>query len=129
MPSPYTSSESQEDAENLASNFKIKFKSIPIVDAIKAYEIMLSSEFQGLTPDVTEENLQARIRANILMALSNKFGRLVLTTGNKSEAAKLLNITRTTLNNKIKKYSIQFLQKDTLVINGTNCLSGSSGAA
>ncbi|MCJ7774949.1 MAG: NAD(+) synthase, partial [Desulfobulbaceae bacterium] len=74
MPSPYTSSESQEDAENLASNFKIKFKSIPIVDAIKAYERMLSSEFQGLTPDVTEENLQARIRANILMALSNKFG-------------------------------------------------------
>ena len=87
MPSPYTSSESQEDAENLASNFKIKFKSIPIVDAIKAYERMLSSEFQGLTPDVTEENLQARIRANILMALSNKFGWLVLTTGNKSESS------------------------------------------
>ena len=87
MPSPYTSSESQEDAENLASNFKIKFKSIPIVDAIKAYERMLSSEFQGLTPNVTEENLQARIRANILMALSNKFGWLVLTTGNKSESS------------------------------------------
>ncbi len=87
MPSPYTSSESQEDAESLASNFKIKFKSIPIVDAIKAYERMLSSEFQGLTPDVTEENLQARIRANILMALSNKFGWLVLTTGNKSESS------------------------------------------
>ena len=87
MPSPYTSSESQEDAENLASNFKIKFKSIPIVDAIKAYERMLSSEFHGLTPDVTEENLQARIRANILMALSNKFGWLVLTTGNKSESS------------------------------------------
>ena len=87
MPSPYTSSESQEDAENLASNFNIKFKSIPIVDAIKAYEAMLSSEFQGLTPDVTEENLQARIRANILMALSNKFGWLVLTTGNKSESS------------------------------------------
>lgn len=87
MPSPYTSSESQEDAGNLASNFKIKFKSIPIVDAIKAYERMLSSEFQGLTPDVTEENLQARIRANILMALSNKFGWLVLTTGNKSESS------------------------------------------
>ncbi|MFH1293458.1 MAG: NAD+ synthase [Pseudomonadota bacterium] len=87
MPSPYTSSESQEDAENLASNFKIKFKSIPIVDAIKAYERMLSSEFQGLTPGVTEENLQARIRANILMALSNKFGWLVLTTGNKSESS------------------------------------------
>ena len=87
MPSPYTSSESQEDAENLASNFRIKFKSIPIVDAIKAYERMLSSEFQGLTPDVTEENLQARIRANILMALSNKFGWLVLTTGNKSESS------------------------------------------
>ena len=87
MPSPYTSLESQEDAETLASNFKIEFKSIPIVDAIKAYDRMLSSEFRGLTPDVTEENLQARIRANILMALSNKFGWLVLTTGNKSESS------------------------------------------
>jgi NAD+ synthase (glutamine-hydrolysing) len=87
MPSPYTSLESQEDAETLASNFKMEFKSIPIVDAIKAYDRMLSSEFRGLTPDVTEENLQARIRANILMALSNKFGWLVLTTGNKSESS------------------------------------------
>ena len=87
MPSPYTSLESQEDAETLASNFKIEFKSIPIVDAIKAFDRMLSSEFRGLTPDVTEENLQARIRANILMALSNKFGWLVLTTGNKSESS------------------------------------------
>jgi NAD+ synthase (glutamine-hydrolysing) len=77
MPSPYTSSESQEDAERLASNLDIKFSSVPITDVFKAYEKMLASEFQGLTPDVTEENLQARIRANIVMALSNKFGWLV----------------------------------------------------
>jgi NAD+ synthase (glutamine-hydrolysing) len=87
MPSPYTSSESQEDAERLASNLDIKFSSVPITDVFKAYEKMLASEFQGLTPDVTEENLQARIRANIVMALSNKFGWLVLTTGNKSESS------------------------------------------
>ena len=87
MPSPYTSGESQEDAERLASNLDIKFTSIPIDDAFKAYEKMLTSEFQGLSPDVTEENLQARIRANIIMALSNKFGWLVLTTGNKSESS------------------------------------------
>jgi len=87
MPSPYTSGESQEDAERLASNLDIKFTSIPIADAFKAYEKMLASEFQGLSPDVTEENLQARIRANIVMALSNKFGWLVLTTGNKSESS------------------------------------------
>lgn len=65
----------------------MKFISIPIADAMQAYERMLAPEFQGLSQDVTEENLQARIRGNILMALSNKFGWLVLTTGNKSETS------------------------------------------
>lgn len=87
MPSSFTSQESQADAEKLTSNLGMKFISIPIVDAMKAYERMLAPEFQGLSPDVTEENLQARIRGNILMALSNKFGWLVLTTGNKSETS------------------------------------------
>ena len=87
MPSPYTSRESQEDAEILASNLDITFMSISIDEALKAFEKMLAPAFQGLSPDVTEENLQARIRANIVMALSNKFGWLVLTTGNKSETS------------------------------------------
>lgn len=87
MPSSFTSQESQADAEKLTSNLGMKFISIPIVDAMQAYERMLAPEFQGLSADVTEENLQARIRGNILMALSNKFGWLVLTTGNKSETS------------------------------------------
>jgi NAD+ synthase (glutamine-hydrolysing) len=87
MPSSYTSSESQDDAKELAANLGFTFISIPISDAFQAYERMLSGEFEGLEPDVTEENLQARIRGNIVMALSNKFGWLVLTTGNKSETS------------------------------------------
>lgn len=87
MPSSYTSAESQTDAEELAANLEITFISIPISDAFQAYERTLASEFEGLKPDVTEENLQARIRGNIVMALSNKFGWLVLTTGNKSETS------------------------------------------
>ena len=87
MPSPYTSSESQEDAETLASNLEIRLLCIPIAKAFEAYETMFESEFQGLPPDITEENLQARIRGNILMAMSNKLGWLVLTTGNKSETS------------------------------------------
>lgn len=85
MPSAYTSNESQEDAERLASNLEIKFITIPIAGAVENYEKMLTSAFKGFSPDVTEENLQARIRGNVVMALSNKFGWLVLTTGNKSE--------------------------------------------
>jgi len=87
MPSVFTSSESRDDAEALAASFGIAFISIPISDAFEAYERMLSGQFEGLKPDVTEENLQARIRGTLIMALSNKFGWLVLTTGNKSETS------------------------------------------
>ena len=85
MPSPYTSGESREDAYALAANLGIKMIEIPIQDIFRSYLSALKEEFHGLPPDVTEENLQARIRGNILMAFSNKFGWLVLTTGNKSE--------------------------------------------
>ncbi|MBN1276486.1 MAG: NAD+ synthase [Deltaproteobacteria bacterium] len=87
MPSAYTSKESQEDAEVLASNLDIRLITIPIAEAVENYEKMLASAFKGFSKDVTEENLQARIRGNIIMALSNKFGWLVLTTGNKSETS------------------------------------------
>ncbi len=87
MPSAITSQASISDAKRLAENLGIEFKVIPIIDAVNAYTAMLSEEFKGTEPDVTEENIQARIRGNILMALSNKFGYLVLSTGNKSELA------------------------------------------
>jgi NAD+ synthase (glutamine-hydrolysing) len=87
MPSRYSSEESREDARRLADNLGIRFLSIPIDDTFQAYLDMLSAPFAGVEPDVTEENIQARIRGNILMALSNKFGWLVLTTGNKSEVS------------------------------------------
>ena len=85
LPSPYTSTESGEDVYALAGNLGIKVIEIPIAVIFQSYLKSLEREFQGLPVDVTEENLQARIRGNILMALSNKFGLLVLTTGNKSE--------------------------------------------
>jgi NAD+ synthase (glutamine-hydrolysing) len=85
MPSRYSSEESREDASRLAGNLGIRFLTVPIDDTFQAYLDMLADPFAGKEPDVTEENLQARIRGNILMALSNKFGYLVLTTGNKSE--------------------------------------------
>ena len=85
MPSRYSSEESRIDAEELARNLGIAFHIIPIDETFQAYLDMLSEVFKGLPHDVTEENIQARIRGNILMALSNKFGWLVLTTGNKSE--------------------------------------------
>src|SRR3989337_1404399 len=85
MPSQYTLSESGEDVQGLVKNLGIRLVTIPIRDIFKDYINMLSEEFIGLKPDVTEENIQARIRGNIMMALSNKFGWLVLTTGNKSE--------------------------------------------
>jgi NAD+ synthase (glutamine-hydrolysing) len=85
MPSQYSSEESVEDAALLAKNLGIRFLTIPITEAFQAYLNTLSIPFKGLKPDVTEENIQARVRGNILMALSNKFGWLVLTTGNKSE--------------------------------------------
>ncbi len=85
MPSQYSSGESLEDAELLARNLGIRLVKIPITGIFQAYLQTLSPSFKGQRPDVTEENIQARIRGNILMALSNKFGWLVLTTGNKSE--------------------------------------------
>ncbi len=85
MPSQYSSNESCEDAYDLAHNLGIKILEIPINQAFESYLTTLRGVFAKTTIDVTEENLQARIRGNILMALSNKFGWLVLTTGNKSE--------------------------------------------
>jgi NAD+ synthase (glutamine-hydrolysing) len=85
MPSTYTSGASREDAEALARALGMRFYMIPIQDVFEAYRRALEPAFSGREPDTTEENLQARIRGNYLMALSNKFGWLVLTTGNKSE--------------------------------------------
>jgi NAD+ synthase (glutamine-hydrolysing) len=87
MPSEYTSRRSYKDARKLAQNLGIRFIDLPISKILKTYLSTLYLEFKGKKPDVTEENLQARIRGNLLMALSNKFGWLVLTTGNKSELA------------------------------------------
>jgi NAD+ synthase (glutamine-hydrolysing) len=85
MPSQYSSKGSVEDSELLAKNLGIHLIKIPITEIFQAYLKTLSPSFKGLKLNVTEENIQARIRGNILMALSNKFGWLVLTTGNKSE--------------------------------------------
>ena len=85
MPSRYTSDLSNTDAAALAKNLQIDTQTIPIGPAFDAYGEMLAGAFKGLPEDVTEENLQSRIRGNILMALSNKFGWIVLSTGNKSE--------------------------------------------
>jgi NAD+ synthase (glutamine-hydrolysing) len=85
MPSRYTSEGSNTDAAALAKNLGIDTQTIPIGPAFDAYREMMEGAFKGLSEDVTEENLQSRIRGNILMALSNKFGWIVLSTGNKSE--------------------------------------------
>ncbi|MBN1862409.1 MAG: NAD+ synthase [Dehalococcoidales bacterium] len=87
MPSAYSSPGSLRDARRLARNLGIKLLSIPIKGILQAYLKTLAEPLKGTEPNVTEENLQARIRGNLLMALSNKFGWLVLTTGNKSEMA------------------------------------------
>jgi len=87
MPSKFTSLRSVKDAKKIARNLGIKLLSIPIDNAMLSYERLLRQVFKGKCNDVTEENIQARIRGNILMALSNKFGWLVLSTGNKSEMA------------------------------------------
>ncbi len=87
MPSPYTSRESIQDATRLAENLGIELLTIPIEGLFKGYLETLSPIFIGRKPDTTEENIQARIRGNLLMAISNKFGHLVLSTGNKSELA------------------------------------------
>ncbi len=85
MPSPYTSVESRRDARALAKNLNISMQTIPITKVFRSFLRLLEPTFKGRSPDTTEENLQARIRGTLLMALSNKFGYLVLTTGNKSE--------------------------------------------
>ena len=85
MPSAYSSAESGEDAEKVAANLGVKFLTIPVQEIFDLYRRTLSAPFAGRPEGVAEENLQARIRGNIIMALSNKFGWLVLTTGNKSE--------------------------------------------
>ena len=85
MPSRYTSDLSNTDAVALAKNLGIDTQTVPIGPAFDAYREMMEDAFKGLPEDVTEENLQSRIRGNILMALSNKFGWIVLSTGNKSE--------------------------------------------
>ena len=87
MPSEYTAAASQEDAESLARALGIRFYTIPIREVMASYLRALTPTFEGRESDITEENLQARIRGNYLMALSNKFGWLVLTTGNKSEVS------------------------------------------
>jgi NAD+ synthase (glutamine-hydrolysing) len=85
MPTRYSSDESEADARALAASLGIRFSVIPIEPIYKLYLLSLEQQFAGTKPGISEENLQARIRGNILMALSNKFGCLVLTTGNKSE--------------------------------------------
>jgi len=87
MPSQYTSNDSLEDAMSCAKKLGCKYDIITIPPAVAAFEGMLSEHFAGTTPDTTEENIQSRIRAVTLMALSNKFGPMVVTTGNKSEMA------------------------------------------
>ncbi len=85
MPSPYSSQGSIDDSRRLAENLGIRFEVVPISPLFSEYNQALAPIFTGLQPDTTEENIQSRIRGNLLMALSNKFNSLVLTTGNKSE--------------------------------------------
>ncbi|HVB33438.1 MAG TPA: NAD+ synthase [Patescibacteria group bacterium] len=87
MPGPYSSPASLRDAREVARNLGIRFEVLPIGDIFDAYRATMSPLFANLPEDVTEENFQARIRGNLLMGLSNKFGSLVLSAGNKSELA------------------------------------------
>ena len=87
MPSPYTADISWIDARDMAQRMNVRYDEISIVPEFEAFKASLAAEFKGLPEDTTEENIQARIRGVILMALSNKFGSIVLTTGNKSEMA------------------------------------------
>jgi NAD+ synthase (glutamine-hydrolysing) len=87
MPSPYTADISSLDARDMADRLGVRYDEISIVPIFDAFRASLAAEFAGLAEDATEENIQARIRGTLLMALSNKFGAIVLTTGNKSEMA------------------------------------------
>ncbi|MGH8035021.1 MAG: NAD+ synthase, partial [Lysobacterales bacterium] len=87
MPSPYTADISWIDAREMAQRMKVRYDEISIVPEFEAFKASLAGEFKGLKEDTTEENIQARIRGVLLMALSNKLGAIVLTTGNKSEMA------------------------------------------
>ncbi|CAM8631295.1 NAD synthetase [Comamonadaceae bacterium] len=87
MPSPYTADISWIDARDMAARMGVRYDEISIVPEFEAFKASLASEFAGRAEDTTEENIQARIRGTLLMALSNKFGSIVLTTGNKSEMA------------------------------------------
>jgi NAD+ synthetase len=87
MPSRYTAPMSLEDAAEMARRLRVRYDVIPIGPVFDAFRTALAPQFAGLAADVTEENLQARVRGTLLMALSNKFGSIVLTTGNKSEMA------------------------------------------
>ena len=87
MPSPYSSAGSVDDSRQLAANLGIRFETISISALFGEFNHALAPLFHGMKPDITEENIQPRIRGTLLMALSNKFGALVLTTGNKSEMA------------------------------------------
>jgi NAD+ synthase (glutamine-hydrolysing) len=87
MPSPYTADISWHDAREMAKRLGVRYDEISIVPEFEAFKASLAAEFAGRAEDATEENIQARIRGTLLMALSNKFGSIVLTTGNKSEMA------------------------------------------
>jgi len=87
MPTRFSSKGSMDDAQALVDNLGIDYRVIPVDEIFQSYLDGLAEVFEGTEPDVTEENIQARIRGGVLMALSNKFGQLVLTTGNKSEVA------------------------------------------
>ena len=87
MPSPYTADISWLDARDMAARLGVRYDELSIVPEFEAFKASLRGEFAGLAEDTTEENIQARIRGTLLMALSNKFGSIVLTTGNKSEMA------------------------------------------
>ena len=87
MPSPYTADISWIDARDMAARMQVRYDEISIIPEFEAFKTSLAGEFKGLPEDTTEENIQARIRGVFLMALSNKFGSIVLTTGNKSEMA------------------------------------------
>lgn len=87
MPSPYTADISWIDAREMAARLGVRYDEISIVPEFEAFKASLAGQFKGLAEDTTEENIQARIRGTLLMALSNKFGSIVLTTGNKSEMA------------------------------------------